>query len=94
MALYQYNALDKQGKSKRGVIEATSSTAAGRKLRDQGLFPTQLKAAREAVTTTGSMRRKLFKRISPLDLGVATRQLSVMLAAGMPLAECPEAVAQ
>lgn len=95
MALYQYNALDKQGKARRGVIEATSPTAAGRKLREQGLFPTQLKAARETATTSASSARsKLFKRISTLDLGVATRQLSVMLAAGMPLADCLEAVAR
>lgn len=92
MALYEYSALDTKGKSQRGVIEALSSTAASRKLREQGLFPTRLKAARE--TKTGSGRKSLLRRISPLDLGVATRQLSVMLAAGMPLADVLAAVAE
>ena len=92
MALFEYSALDAKGKTKRGVIEALSSNAASRKLREQGLFPTRLKAAREA--TSGAARKHLFRRITVLELGVATRQLSVMLAAGMPLVDALAAVAE
>ncbi|MFO7577354.1 MAG: type II secretion system inner membrane protein GspF [Pelovirga sp.] len=93
MALYEYSALDRQGKSKRGVIEAASSAAASRRLGEQGLFPTKLKAARSK-TAEGRPRGSMFRRTSVLDLGVATRQLSVMLAAGMPLADSLAAVAE
>lgn len=92
MALYEYSALDANGKSKRGVIEALSPNAASRRLREQGLFPTRLKAAREAAS--GSARRQLFRRIAVLELGVATRQLAVMLTAGMPLVDALAAVAE
>ncbi len=92
MALYEYNALDTNGKTKRGVVEALSSNAASRKLREQGLFPTKLKTAREA--TSGAARKSLFRRVTVLELGVATRQLSVMLTAGMPLVDALVAVAE
>ncbi len=96
MALYQYSALDQQGKTKRGVIEATTSTIAGRKLREQGLFPTQIKTARETAQPAKGARWKglRLKSVNTLDLGIATRQLAVMLAAGMPLVEALAAVAE
>jgi general secretion pathway protein F len=93
VALYEYSALDRQGKTKRGVIEAASSVAASRRLGEQGLFPTKLKAARSK-TTEGRPRSSMFRRTNALELGVATRQLSVMLAAGMPLADSLMAVAE
>ncbi len=92
MALFEYHALDANGKARRGVVEALSSNAASRKLREQGLFPTKLKGAREV--TAGVTRKGLFRRVTVLDLGVATRQLSVMLSAGMPLADAMAAVAE
>lgn len=92
MALFEYHALDANGKTRRGVVEALSASAASRKLRDQGLFPTKLKGTREAAA--GTVRRGLFRRVTVLDLGVATRQLSVMLSAGMPLADALAAVAE
>lgn len=92
MALFEYNALDANGKTRRGVVEALSSSAASRKLREQGLFPTRLKGAREV--TAGAARKSLLRRVKVLDLGVATRQLSVMLSAGMPLADAMAAVAE
>ncbi|MFO7765856.1 MAG: type II secretion system inner membrane protein GspF [Pelovirga sp.] len=92
MALYEYSALDAAGKTRRGAIEALSSSAASRKLREQGLFPTKLKTAREATPVVA--RKRLFRRVSVLELGVATRQLSVMLTAGMPLVDALAAVAE
>ncbi|MBD1400485.1 type II secretion system inner membrane protein GspF [Pelovirga terrestris] len=92
MALFEYHALDANGKARRGVVEALSSNAASRKLREQGLFPTKLKGAREM--TAGTTGTSLFRRVTVLELGVATRQLSVMLSAGMPLADAMAAVAE
>ena len=91
MALYEYSSFDAQGKKQRGVVEALSQKAASRKLRGQGLFPTKLVAATNAV---GSAQRTFFRRVSAVQMGVATRQLATMLAAGMPLDEALAMVAE
>lgn len=91
MALYEYSAFDAQGKKQRGVVEALSQKTASRKLRSQGLFPTKLIAARNVA---GSAQRTFFRRVSAIQLGVATRQLATMLTAGMPLDEALVMVAE
>lgn len=91
MALYEYNAYDQQGKKQRGVVEALSLKAANRKLRGQGLFPTRLEATRTAL---GPAQRTFFRRVSAIQLGIATRQLATVLAAGMPLDEALATVSE
>ena len=91
MPLYKYTAFDKSGKKKRGVIEALSQKAASRKLKGQGLFPTELGLSRN--TESSSDRGVALRRVSAMQLGVVTRQLSTMLTAGMPLDEALAAVA-
>ncbi len=91
MALYEYSAFDAQGKKQRGVVEALSQKAASHKLRGQGLFPTKLTAAHNAV---GPAQRTFFRKVSAVQLGVATRQLATMLTAGMPLDEALVMVAE
>jgi general secretion pathway protein F len=91
VALYEYSALDAQGKKQRGVVEALSQKAASRKLRGQGLFPTKLATAHDAAMVSP---RTLFRRVSTAQLGVSTRQLATMLTAGMPLDEALGMVAE
>ena len=91
MALYDYSAFDALGKKQHGVIEALSQKAASQKLRSDGLFPTKLTTARNPV---GTAQRTFFRRVSAVQLGVATRQLATMLAAGMPLDEALMMVAE
>ncbi|MCW8859241.1 MAG: type II secretion system inner membrane protein GspF [Deltaproteobacteria bacterium] len=91
MALYEYSAFDPQGKKQRGVVEALSQKAASRKLKGQGLFPTKLAATGTAL---GPAQRTFFRRVSALQLGIATRQLATVLAAGMPLDEALATVAE
>lgn len=91
MPLYDYTALDAQGRQQRGVIEAAGQKAASRKLREQGLFPTRMAAATQGKETG---RRVLLRRVDATQLGVATRQLSTMLSAGMPLDEALATVAE
>ena len=91
MALYEYSAFDAQGKKQRGVVEALSQKAASHKLRSQGLFPTKLVTARNFA---GSAPRTFLRRVSAIQLSVATRQLATMLTAGMPLDEALQMVAE
>ncbi len=92
MALYEYTAFDAQGRQQRGVIEATGQKLASRKLRDKGLYPTRLATAASGRET--GRRRILLRRVDVAQLGVATRQLSTMLSAGMPLDEALATVAE
>ena len=94
MAVFEYQALARSGKKVKGIIDADTPVAARRKLRDQDLFPTGLKESfgsqRRAVaqTSSGEAAREIrFDHISTRELAMATRQLSVLLEAGMPLAE-------
>ena len=91
MALYEYIALDSQGRQRRGVVEAAGPKVASRKLREQGLFPTRLEASRQGQERARSF---LSRKIDVVSLGVATRQISTMLAAGMPLDEALSTVAE
>ncbi len=88
MAVYEYEALAKTGKAVRGIIDADTPAAARRKLREQALYPTRLD---ETVTKGKSNGREEisagFGRISQRDIAIMTRQLAVLLQAGMPLVE-------
>lgn len=87
MGVFEYQAIARSGKKVKGLIDADSPVAARRKLRDQELFPTKLKESR---ADGGSTVRDLsadMRRVSTRDLSMMTRQLSVLLRAGMPLVE-------
>lgn len=90
MAVYEYQAIAKTtGKRVKGVIDADSAAAARRKLRDQNMFPTKVaesfeKAAGGKAQPTGGTG---LGRISTHDIALLTRQLAVLLQAGMPLVE-------
>ncbi len=88
MAVYDYVALDTLGKEATGIIDADSPPAARRKLRDHGLFPQKIKEVKEAEAGTReiSLRGVLGGTIE-MEVALATRQLAVLLEAGMPLVE-------
>ncbi len=90
MGVFEYEAMAKSGKSVRGVIDADTPAAARRKLREQDLYPTKLsqsdtKAAHGAPHV--EERGTLVGRVSQRDISLMTRQLAVLLQAGMPLVE-------
>ena len=94
MGAFEYTALDKSGREKKGVIEGDAPRQVRQQLRDQGLTPLDVQevAQREAL---GQKRSPLFKRgISPADLALITRQLATLVSAALPLEECLRAVAQ
>ena len=95
MPVYEYRALDRAGKNKDGIIDADSPIAARQKLRETGVFPVSVKES--ASSTKGSpspqtVRLTFFKRIKLTELSVATRQLAILLGAGITLVACLEAM--
>ena len=91
MAVFEYQAIARSGKRVRGVIDADSPAAARRKLRDQDMFPT--KVAESFTKTKGQKKaRGGLGHISQRDISLVTRQLAVLLAAGMPLVQALSAL--
>lgn len=94
MAVYEYKAYSRAGKKVKGIIDADSPVSARRKLREQELMPASIEesfgkqvggAATRSVQKVG--REPLSGRVSTRDLSMMTRQLGVLLHAGMPLVE-------
>jgi general secretion pathway protein F len=97
MPVYEYTALDPSGKNRAGIIDADSPVAARQRLRGSGMFPVEVKEARSASAARGVPAQPVsvsgfFKRVSAGEVSVMTRQLSILLAAGVPLVSALEAL--
>jgi len=94
MAVYAYKGVDARGKSVKGVRDADSPKSLRNVLKRDGILPTEIleqsEAARKAARDIDFGR--LFRRISPMDVAIATRQLSVLLRSGVPLVEALSAL--
>ncbi len=88
MPVYEYTALNKSGKSVNGIIDADSLLAARQKLRGSGIFPVDVKetSSKPKDIRSGPVSVSgILKRIKPAEISIATRQLSILLSAGVPL---------
>ena len=95
MSAYSWQALDAKGKRLRGVIEGNSERHARTLLRQQGLKPIQLRVAGESSKGEGFSLQKWFPaKVGFRDLCIVTRQLAVLLQAGLPLVEALQATAR
>jgi len=93
LPLFEYSGFDAAGKKVSGVIEAAGRRAGVARLHEQGIYPTDLREERQAAGR-GRLRAGLQKRrVPPLELASATRQLATLLGAGLPLDEAMETVA-
>ena len=90
MAAYEYQAIDTDGRTRKGVISADSQKAARRELRRQALVPVKLSPTREVSgkATEAGPRRKL----KPAELVLLTRQLAMLISSGTPVEQAVAAV--
>lgn len=92
MPAFEYIALDAAGRTRKGVEEGDSSRQVRTRLREQGLMPTSVQEIAEKTTT---LRMPLLqRRVSALELSLATRQLATLARAGMPIEEVLGTVAR
>ena len=93
MALFYYQALERNGRKTKGMIEADSARHARQLLRGKELIPVHIEARLNA--STGGMlqrRRHAHRRVATADLALFTRQLATLVQAAMPLETCLQAV--
>ena len=91
MPVFAYRGLAPNGRNVTGVIDADSARNARGKLRDRGIFPTDLAEEAAAITTTTRSSRdwlpRFRHRIPAPELALLTRQMSTLLGAGVQLVE-------
>ncbi len=95
MALFYYQALERNGRKTKGMIEADSARHARQLLRGKELIPVHIEARLNA--STGGMlqrRRHAHRRVAAADLALFTRQLATLVQAAMPLETCLQAVSE
>ena len=86
MAAFHYEAIDTEGRTARGVIEADGLRQARARIRELGLVVVKVDAVTQESLRTGSGQRWRFRRgISSAQLSMITRQLATLLEAGLPL---------
>ncbi|MCG2712445.1 MAG: type II secretion system F family protein [Candidatus Omnitrophica bacterium] len=92
--LFNYTAVDREGKDLGGQVEAVNLNAALSKIRQMGIFPSHVIAADEQVKSRNIFTALIGKlnfikqgesKFKPEDKVVFTRQLAVLLNAGLPL---------
>lgn len=95
MALFYYQALQRNGRKTKGMIEADSARHARQLLRGKELIPVHIEARMNA--SSGGMlqrRRHAHRRVAAADLALFTRQLATLVQAAMPLETCLQAVSE
>jgi general secretion pathway protein F len=87
MPAYSYEAIDAQGKTQRGLIEADSPRAARSALRARALVPMQVDAIAVEPAQGRGWQRELWvsRAYSAAGLAIFTRQLAGLVSAGLPL---------
>ncbi len=95
MPLFSYIAIDKEGKQKEGTLEVGSQNEAISRIKEMGFYPTQVAEVKD--TPEEAKKRKAQKgkkkgeislaipTVSTKELCTFTRQLAVLIDAGLPL---------
>jgi len=97
MASYSYQALDQNGRTQKGLIQAETERQLVEQLQAKGLVPLAFKRQQSASeshkTHPKTVAKSLFvKRLSNADLCQITQQLSTLLQASLPLDDALKAV--
>ena len=96
MPAYRFEAVDAQGKPRRGLQDADNARQIRDQLRAEGLFPTVIVeaefAAGDAGARLGLATARL--RLPAAQIALSTRQLATLVRSGMPLDSALSAVAE
>ena len=95
MPLFSYTAIDKEGKQKEGTLEVGSQNEAISRIKEMGFFPTQVAELKDTPEESKKRKKEKAKKkggggfaiptVSTKELCTFTRQLAVLIDAGLPL---------
>ncbi|MBI1783747.1 type II secretion system F family protein, partial [Candidatus Sumerlaeota bacterium] len=89
MPEFTYEALDKQGKQVKGIIEAGNEDVIIEKLRDMGYYPLKVTPHKAKASDMDLLAlpglRFVFHRIKTRHVMTFTRQLATLIDAGLPI---------
>lgn len=94
MTAYQYSAINQKGRKLSGTMEADSSRQIRQTIRDQGLIPLSVRPVIEKAQKQKKSRFSFSPRLSQLNLALITRQLSILIQAGLPIEEALKGIAK
>jgi len=81
MPVFKYKAINKNGSTVQGIIDAETARSATEKLKREGIYLSSI-----SETTKGKPRRYFsLSGVSNAELAVTTRQFSALISAGLPL---------
>jgi general secretion pathway protein F len=92
MAAFEYQAIDPDGKTQKGLIEADTPKQARQQLRGMSLMPVEIDEVNSAKTQTSGARRR--DKINVNTLSLITRQLATLISAGQPVESAYYAVSK
>lgn len=89
MAVFAYRGVNAAGKDIKGKRDADTAKSLRAVLKREGVFVTEVLEESVAKKKAGKEidLSRFFKRVSTLDIAICTRQLSVLVRAGIPLVE-------
>lgn len=87
MPIFNYRGYNQEGRETIGSVEASNVNEAIFKVRSEGIFPSDISDAHSKI------KKGLFQRSDSFFLQNFTRQLSILLTAGVPLADALQSTA-
>jgi general secretion pathway protein F len=96
MPAFSYVAVDAQGRTRRGVVEAEAPRQARADLRSAGMVPLEVAALgpEAAPAPSGAPWRGRRRRLSNSELTLVTRRLALLLEAGLTVEQCLDALVE
>jgi general secretion pathway protein F len=90
MAAFEYSALDRNGRTRKGVLEGDTKKQIRQQLREQSLMPLSV----DEVVRPAAQRQHRRVPINATDLALLTRQLATLVRSGLALEEALRAVSE
>ncbi len=95
MGAFEYQALDSNGRTRKGVLEGDTPRQVRTQLREQGWTPLEVSEVHTRSQSGGDGARFSVRRgISPAQLALFSRQLATLVRSALPLEEALYAVAE
>jgi general secretion pathway protein F len=78
MSVFEYVALDVQGRQLKGFVDAPGIAAARQKLREENVYPVEINQAetKKETALSGALKINILERVSTGEVSAFTRPLS------------------